>query len=717
MDTPNSISFCKFEREKIKRVDIGKPEAECRRGDWTVSENIDIFDALEKIRDCEWQAAIDNHRNLKRTFDGWLTAGTFPAEEIERNRWQITAADNAVPQLYVAAMKSAGEYMFGSDKGAEPRLFVIVDFDKKPDGNGGFKENADIDFAELRRKVLERLPWTVGVFTSRGGFGLKWIFASADCDRCNPERARDRAVQWLRGIGWDVVADKNSGACRHTKVSADPLCFINRKFVQFSANFTVDDGSGNRRDMFVEINDLLAIYGKLLAKIWSVEGGKYAEHLPTEHAFPLRTESQVWRILMNAGFPKTQKDRCMQWVAQNNFLSRIEIGHSGYNEGVYEMKNIGRVAVARSPKWIAGTPGKWRAIETVLRSRFDDPDDPVQLHALYAWLQRARRRIKSRLDANDLRETHIDSIYCPMLEIMGDQSVGKSQIYKNIILPLLGGRGFDSKKILAGDGRFNGGVLGAEVMLVDDVSTVDVAEKGRGHFAQQVKAYLYAADVSIEGKFQNEWTLENHCLCAVQLFNPDSTESTPEWSLVKDKTTFINCAQFYPIAADEKGDRAWSAINRAIARQLPAFAYFIDNIFTLPPALEPITSSEHRNGFRHYANSVCRAELDKHDAALIMLQRFDAIMRNESLDTQNKFYGVVLQATDIAKVLVDSHAVRSMYKPQTIGRYFAELEMRTDDELKGRVRAHRTKTGAGRANKVRGWIISRPPEQEEYDDF
>ncbi len=641
------------------------------------AERVDIFTVLSDIRNCRWAEMVENYRLEK-------AAGSDLVGQFRRN----------MPQLFVA-----GELTEARDDAIDLESdMTICDIDCHGE------ENAGVDMVFLRQ-VLTRLPWTVAVFSSCGGAGVKWVVrerVDGAPDRSATVRACER---WLAAIGLPVAIDQRKNAMLRTTISSDPDCYINTRSRAFDAD-AMD---------YVAFDALLLIYREKLANIFSIGGGKYIEWLRDEHAFPERTESQAWRVFATAGFPKSQKERLCLHISQERHVSTVMTARSGFNEGVYDLPD-GRTAIARSPKWIGSgdcTPDAFPTIAALLKSRFDDPGEPLQLEALFAWLKRARERVKSRLDYND---AGVDGalVCCPVLEVMGRQAVGKSQIYNTIILPLLGGREFDGKKVLVGGARFNAGAFGCEVLIIDDVSTGEVAKTGRGTFAQNIKSFLYSATTAIEGKFSDEVVLKNHAICAVQLFNEEALLSTPDWMLIKDKALFVCADVYYPFENEDKMPVDWAAVNARIARELPAFAGWLDH-WTLPESLRPRNQEEVRNGFRNFCAAKCQSLLAGADYGVSLIDRFDAVLKPMSDVDKKKYYDVPLKVAEILRVLSFENA-RGLPSPESLGVILRGLSQRAEY---GRIRCDLY--GCGR---VKGWVISYPPDETnnanytpEYDDF
>lgn len=645
------------------------------RAEWTPT-TADIRAVCEQIKNGKWADVIDRLRK--------------EPDAARRKRMKTLQ----LPRLDVA-----GNYALGC---AEKDVlcfsgFFALDFDAK--------DNPTADWSAIF-DVLAALPWTLAVFKSASGNGLKAIIRSSTPDEAivsgspvrgkNIERDFYFVENFLKGIFPNLVADGSNAALRHTYVSADADAFVLSRHKTPHPLGTLEntDEFGNKHAP--DIATLCKIYKPLIENVWSAADGKYVEALSSEKEFVTRTESQIWRIFLTCGFPKMRKDALCLYLAQQRHLTRVERGHVGFPAGVFRM-SVGRVAVERGPDWIfggdGGRSGSWENIRALCAALFDDPNEPRQIEILFAWLQRARRRIRAHLDARERGEMPPE-LYCPALGIMGEQATGKTSFYKTIIRPLLGGRDYDAKKILALGERFNGGIVGSEILLIDDIPQRSVAAMSREGFGDNIKSFLFSANVAIESKFHDEFALEMPCFVAVQLYNSDSILSTPSPERVWDKMIHLHCSRFREL--EEETPEDWRALNKAIAEELPAFARFLDDEYKLPDDIAPHwdKQTERRIGMIHFVHPAVAEEQNMTDPALVLLDAYD---RAAARSTYSGWYGTQKTSAEIgaAAGMQNRSAI-------SIGQLLRTLSER-DDTAQRVARISRASATKGCA-----WIISAP---------
>lgn len=562
------------------------------------------------------------------------------------------------------------------------------------------------------REMLTRLPFVAGVF--RGGNGeLIAVVCGKEAGESFPSRDARLFVDWLSAIYGERVFGEY---CAVVAGTHDPECFINPQPLAFNPSSAF---------RFSPLEDLLGVWGRVLEPIWNV-GKDYTIHNAADEEYPIVNETQAWRPLLVSGFPKERKDEVMNWLREKKSLAAVFKGFVGYNGGIHVIDGS-RVAVAKSPNWVEsfsmfenGRPLRLEDIEPccatslrILRSRFDDPNEPRQFATLIAWIQRARKRIKHFLTEHDAGRDVVDELYnCPMLCIMGSVSAGKTRLVKNIITPLLGGRCCDAKKELATGERFNGDLLSNEILLVDDISPTDVAEKGRSHFAQNIKSYLYGDGAAIEAKHANKVSVKNPCYVAIQLFNANAIESTPDPNDCRDKTLFINADIFAPIDEDKR-EALWAGTNEMIRDERPWLATWIDN-YKVPADVdageyaEDCEKFEYRNGIRFFCATACLDVLNSVDYGYALIERFDNNLSKINYYDRGKYYDCELSPTKILEVLQFDNS-KGLPNVVKIGLRFKELSITNGD---------RVKCVKQRSGNVNRYIITRPKGTEgDNDEF
>ena len=569
--------------------------------------------------------------------------------------------------------------------------WLVCDYDAK--------DNPGADWDAIK-DVMASCPWTGAVFKSASGNGLKWVIRYAaqtgtGIDEENELVQFERIRKFINGLFPTLKVDDAKGARRHTFVSYDATAYV-APFLPAVKKFAPLEAHDER--CFLPIETLLRIYAPILATVWST-GREYVERLGDGRDMPPRTESQAFALFSTRGFPKSRKDELMQHIRQHRHLADILATRVGYRAGIFLNTETGeRFAVKYSPKWIEPDEGSFPTISALLKARLDDPDVPAQLQIFFKILQNARRRILEMMDAHDAGTRVYNQTRVPMTCIMGEPATGKSKIFETLIRPLLGGRDFDAKKFFTTDDRFTGGLEFNEIMLIDDLSAKAVMKFNRTAMTERGKA-LYSATISAESKFRDEQTIKDSCHVAFQLFNPETVESTPIYSQAPDKFVFLNVARYATLSPQTP--KEWEAFNRAIEKELPAFAYFIDTFELDPRLTENLSPSEQRNGMPAFCHPACLELLTESDPAANLLDEIDAHV--ERTNSAPSFYSVgapgdpVLRAADIAT------ALRTQLSAKSVGRILRQLSERTDT-------AARVKPvyGNGEVKKIRGWQIFAP---------
>lgn len=302
------------------------------------------------------------------------------------------------------------------------------------------------------------------------------------------------------------------------------------------------------------------------------------------------------------------------------------------------------------------------------------------------------------LDAHDSGERVYNQTRAPMACFMGTPAVGKSKLFETLIRPLLGGRDFDAKKFFTSDDRFTGGLEFNEIMLIDDLSSKAVMKFNRTAMTERGKA-LYSSVIAAESKFRDETTLKDSCHVAFQLFNPETIESTPIYAQSPDKFVFFNIDRFADLPCNSP--KEWEMFNRAIEKELPAFAYYVDTYELPPERIAAMTPPEQRNEMPFFCHPACAELLNDNDPGQNLLDEIDAHVERTN-DAPNFYhYGSPGDTVHRAQDLADK--LRTQLSAKSIGRILRQLSERP--ETKDRISPE---YGNGNSGKIRGWKIYPP---------
>lgn len=537
--------------------------------------------------------------------------------------------------------------------------YAVVDFD--------YKDNIGKDWQKLRKQLVE-LPFVASFFTSARGEGLKALVRIPD--NMTPKESTAQVLRLLSPVGFKI--DDLPRAFTTSYVSYDPDAMPFRE-AQPIPTEDLDK---------LPFELLKQIFSETFDQLYSLGNGKYFD----TQAWSTYPETQAWRCLNTAGFPQSHKDKAFKFIARERALDDVVSVRSAHDAGYYNEGGC-RFLVRSSPKLIEAKQGDFQNIERLLKSRFMDPANPEQYWTFLTWLKRARKRLKTHREAYAREEVPKDEVCLPGLIIVGNQGIGKSKIFTTLILPLLGGRKVDGKKILCEASQFNSPLLEGEAIVVDDYETT--SKFSRGQFAGKLKEVLFSSCVGTEGKFKNESSSSRICPIFVQLLNEERIETTPDYYSVRDKVIFLYGDKYIPLEEDANGK--FEQMNEAIERELPAFAYYLDNL-KLPESVLPTPgcSTEQRVGMKHYVHPVCKDLLDGSDNAFALLNEYDARA------TGGFHYNQKLSAGKIQEIAGNTIKGSVSY----IGKLLKSLSKRFPK------RVEQVRSGG----QCRGWTIHPPPQ-------
>lgn len=228
--------------------------------------------------------------------------------------------------------------------------------------------------------------------------------------------------------------------------------------------------------------------------------------------------------------------------------------------------------------------GSWDNIREILEAQYGED----QLRYLYAWLHRSRYQ----LEQEEFMQGHA-------LVISGKVGGGKSLIITNVIKALLGEVG-DAYQYLCKDNQFNGDLIGAEMLLIDD-KPLSRRMEDRKIFGNQIKSVVAASsDVRCHRKGVDGFNVNPlwRIVIAINDTEQDLGSMPPlgegDEDTIGDKVLMLKC---FPAKLPFTGDRdQFTKVKALIRSEIQAFAHFIDN-YTIS---EGIKKGDCRFGFDAY---------------------------------------------------------------------------------------------------------------------
>jgi hypothetical protein len=273
---------------------------------------------------------------------------------------------------------------------------------------------------------------------------------------------------------------------------------------------------------------------------------------------PLTAEGQVSQHLRAAGVEKHEVPSLLCRLRLENFVSYIG-PVAGHPAGIYIAPDSGQpFLVTSGPRIIEGQPGEFPFIAEFLADLLGRGE---QAEAVIAWLRQARRNVIDRQRRP-----------LPASVFVGPRCCGKSLLLE-VARQILGGRSASAFAALSGNTDFNGDIIGAELLVIDDeIASRD--HRARTSLAQGIKKYLFASHVRAHSKFREAVNMRPvHAVAIAVNDEPEHLQVLPAIDdSVADKISLFACS---PARLDGLDDR--EEIGRRIAAELPAFVHHLDS--------------------------------------------------------------------------------------------------------------------------------------------
>ena len=279
--------------------------------------------------------------------------------------------------------------------------------------------------------------------------------------------------------------------------------------------------------------------------------------------------------------------------AVDKFKAYVELHNSVDACGALAGRSIGyrpnetssmKYLVTRKNKRVEAKEGCWDNIRSILEKQYGDQ----QLKYFYSWLYRARYQ----LNHEKYNAGHA-------LVISGAVGGGKSLVINQVIQPMLGGVA-DAERAMCKDNQFNSDLIGAELLLVDDVKLSRKMED-RKTFGTKIKGLTASSgSVSCHPKGVDAFTLSPlwRLVIAINDTEDDLGAMPPlgegEEDTIGDKIILLKCHKHQlPFVGDVN---QYDKIEAMIKAEIEAFAYFIDH-YEIPA---DIKQGDSRFGFDEF---------------------------------------------------------------------------------------------------------------------
>lgn len=386
--------------------------------------------------------------------------------------------------------------------------FLVLDYDGK--------ENTRTDFDALRKR-LAAFPFTLAVFTSPSGNGLKALVRVSD-EHANDKEALEAIKPALKFIGGTI--DENTAALSTFIVSDDPnafisetpidkiphvpeeidadaiaiLCadFLERCFFAGKDSFLIIDGEGvgeiTRGDL---ITDALRFY--------RVD----RETLPAREFIAAVRARRVKKVF--DGLTCHKRGFC--FVGRKPCLVDDEPEWK-WHDDITPPPDVHDATLANV------CPHIWELLSMLF------PHKETRMRFL-CWLKRAEMAFYTAIKSNGKKVSPV-----PYLLLLGKAGSGKDLLFQTLIKPLLGDRNPGALKQFFQDRPFLGNVIGSEILLGTEIQKLS-SEK-REAFKANLKEILGESGFFAERKGKDGFVFRGQFFC-VQLSNIEDgcAEGTP----------------------------------------------------------------------------------------------------------------------------------------------------------------------------------------------
>lgn len=275
--------------------------------------------------------------------------------------------------------------------------------------------------------------------------------------------------------------------------------------------------------------------------------------------------THVRLILMEAGVSPKLPDGEVMSEVEKQFLF---IRHAndvqwagalaGFQPGVYDVCGT-RILVTSGPRVVKAARGTWPTLKRFVEQLLGD-----QVEHFYGWLKSAMRAL------------HAGRPWRPgqALALAGPAGCGKS-LLQGIITELFGGRVAKPYRYLIGDTAFNGELLAAEHLAIEDeAASTDL--RTRRHFGAQLKGLIANEVISFHQKGRQAMSFTPFWRVSITL--NDEAENLmvlpPLDESIRDKIMLLKArATELPFGTDNLSERA--QFRATLTAELPAFLHYL----------------------------------------------------------------------------------------------------------------------------------------------
>lgn len=370
---------------------------------------------------------------------------------------------------------------------------------------------------------------------------------------------------------------------------------------------------------------------------------------------PMDQRSAV-RHLKAAGLTTPECDQALNSIQVEHYV-HFAGPIAGMNRGLHQVSG-NKLLVTVSPRIIHSQPGTWPTLRATLDGLLgNDPDaGNRQVEIFLGWLKAAR-------------ESLISGTYRPgqALVLAGPRNCGKSLLI-DVIEQALGGRRANPYPSFSGRSNFNGDLVGAELLAVDDeAGSTDI--RARRQLGANIKSGLFSGATRIEAKHRGGfvcrpfWRVVMACNDEPEnlLVLPPLTED------IGDKITLLRCHRRpLPMISHTMEEKA--AFFGQLMAELPAMLHAVES-WKIPEDM-----AEERCRITHYHHPELLRALGELSPEAAMLALVDSLVDAGNLLLPWTGTAAELKAILLKEPTTSRDAERLLGWPLAAGTYLGRLE-------------------------------------------
>lgn len=272
---------------------------------------------------------------------------------------------------------------------------------------------------------------------------------------------------------------------------------------------------------------------------------------------PLQGVEAVRRHLkIEFAIPKKFADEIVTQIERTRHVEYIG-PVAGLQPGFYHVTGQ-KFVVTKGPHVITPKRGDFKFIGTF----FADLLGSEQFDTFIDWLAHARRQLRKGTRGQT-----------PVLALAGDRGHGKTLAIE-IINRCLGNRTADCYRAFAGGSNFNGDLLGAELLTMDDVAA-STDHRSRVTLAQNIKNHLFSGAVRFEAKNKNAIAMRP-IQAVVMAVNRDAAHLRVLPELDNSMRDKISILLTNPVALPSHLAGDQEAISKVLDTEIPGFLFALE---------------------------------------------------------------------------------------------------------------------------------------------